>query len=237
MEYKKNILKFISSSLKEVVFIVFGILIALYIDNWDDNRKKIADAKEFIQDIKTDLKRDTSLFGEEIRRIELYNVYQKSLLENPLFLDSLTSEDFISIMAGGYHNIKINNATFNRMKESDIFHLNKYETLFKKYFLYYTFQNTYLGNVNDWEIRMYDKSMLYLTFQNNIEVSFNDSLKIYQSEKVRKQSIKTLLNSVEGRNNFKLIYIREKTMKNTYERIYNSAIKLLIQTDSLTIAK
>lgn len=237
MEYKKNILKFISSSLKEVVFIVFGILIALYINDWDGNRKNIAEAKEFIQDIKRDLKRDTSVFGDEIRKIGFYTIYQKSILENPTYIDSMSSQDFLSLMAGGYHSIKINDATFNRMKESDIFHLKKYETLFKKFYTYYTFQNIYLGNINDWEIRMYDKSMLYLTYQNNIEISFGDSLTVFQPEKVQKQSIKKLLNSVEGRNNFKLTYIREKTMKNTYERIYNSAVKLLKQTDSLTIVK
>lgn len=237
MEIRKNIIKFITSSLKEVVFIVIGILIALYINDWDVNRKNIAEAKAFILDIKRDLKRDTSVFGDEIRKIGFYNMYQKSILENPTYLDSMSSQDFLSLMGGGYHNIKINDATFNRMKESDIFHIKKYETLFKKFYTYYTFQNTYLGNLNDWEIRMYDKTMLFLTYQNNIEISFGDSLKVFQSEKVQKQSIKKLLNSVEGRNNFKLVYIREKTMKNTYERIYNSAVKLLKQTDSLTNTK
>jgi hypothetical protein len=233
-EFQNKAVRLLLSSVKEVVFIVAGILIALYINDWDANRKSIKTAQDFIKDVNADLKRDTTVFGAENRKIDLIIKSQTYILNNSN-LDNVSTEDIAGTIGGGFHNIKINDASFNRMKNSDVFHLEKYEEIFKKFNIYYSVYETYLGNRNEWEVKLQETSLKYLVYQDKMEVNFDNKIIIVQDAKARRRAFLVMLHSIEGRNNLKLTLRREEGQKEVYENIFAAATKLVQKTDSILI--
>jgi len=67
----------------EIVLVVIGILIALQINNWNESRKQSISEKEFITNIKRDLKRDRDYIDLVIDllkpKIEAYNILNSDL--------------------------------------------------------------------------------------------------------------------------------------------------------------
>jgi len=75
--------KYLIYAIGEIVLVVIGILIALSINNWNENRKQSISEKEFITSVKNDLKQDKNfiqLIVEIIEpRIEAYKALNSDL--------------------------------------------------------------------------------------------------------------------------------------------------------------
>lgn len=221
----------------EIVLVVIGILIALQINKWNDNQKNLTKAKDYISEITRDLRTDTLIFGKEIKKIDFLIDYKKWGLSNENLVD-IPASQLESLFIGQYHNLKIKNNTYERIKNSEVFYLVKYEKLFKEINSYYTFHQEYLNNFNKWEVEMFNKDFNFWFEQNNFEMGFgleqSDSISIKQNNKIRKTEIMKLINSIQGRNHLKMNLLREQVMKGTYQRVYDKAIEILIEIDKST---
>jgi len=75
--------KYLKYAIGEIILVVIGILIALSINNWNENRKQSISEKEFITSVKNDLKQDKAfiqLIAELTKpRIEAYKVLNSDL--------------------------------------------------------------------------------------------------------------------------------------------------------------
>ncbi len=222
-------------ALGEIILVVLGILIALEVNNWNDRRKYAAEAMVFIEDLQADLQRDTAIFGREIRKIEKLIDYQKWGLQTEDF--SEIPVDYIQgLFITQYHNLKVNNNTFQRLKNAEVFTLRQYQGLFQQVNTYYTFHQEYLDNFNDWETEMHRDSYQFWVEQGQYEIDFGerlqDTISIQQDPAERKQQMVQRLQSVEGRNYLKAGLMREKTMKAIYQRVYQKAIDILGQIEA-----
>jgi hypothetical protein len=88
--------KYLLYGVGEIVLVVIGILIALQINNWNENRKNRVTEKNILTSIKLDLISDTIYFNSGIDRINLSNKSIKLILNKPEVQDSLTALNFIS---------------------------------------------------------------------------------------------------------------------------------------------
>jgi hypothetical protein len=96
--------KYIKYAIGEILLVVIGILIALSINNWNQSLKKNIAENEFLQGIKTDLKKDKEYINIIINlqrpKIEVFNVLNKELPElyheNQIVVDSLFKIYFTS---------------------------------------------------------------------------------------------------------------------------------------------
>ena len=96
--------KYIKYAIGEILLVVIGILIALSINNWNQSLKKNIAENEFLQGIKTDLKKDKEYINIIINlqrpKIEVFNVLNKELPElyheNQIAVDSLFKIYFTS---------------------------------------------------------------------------------------------------------------------------------------------
>jgi len=100
---RKNLLnegkttKYFKYAIGEIVLVVIGILIALQINNWNENRKESIAENEFIKGVKNDLEQDKKymkLVLSKIKpKIEAYNLLNKepskTYIENKYQRDSL----------------------------------------------------------------------------------------------------------------------------------------------------
>lgn len=226
--------KYLKYALGEIILVVIGILIALQINKWNDNQKNLKEANNFITELKGDLRTDTLIFGQEIKKIDQLIEYKKWGLSNENFIDIPVSE-LEGLFLSQYHNLKIKNNTYERIKNSEVFYLIKYEELFKEINSYYTFYQEYLNNFNAWEVEMFNKDFNFWFEQNNFEIGFGldqiDSIAIKQNKKIRKTAIINTINSIQGRNHLKMNLLREQVMRSTYQMVYDKAIEILIKID------
>lgn len=232
---KKNTPAYLAYALGEILLVVIGILIAVEVNNWNDRRKYEAEAKVYIEDIRDDMRRDTAIFGTEIRKIEKLIDYQKWGLKTEDFSE-VPVEYIQSLFLTQYHNLKINNNTFQRLKNAEVFTLRQYQRLFQEVNTYYTFHQEYLENFNDWEAELHYDGYQFWVEQDQYEVDFGeqlqDTIPIIQNPQVRKQEMIQRLQSIEGRNFLKAGMMREKTMKAIYQRVHQKATDILQEIEA-----
>ena len=65
--------KYLKYALGEIVLVVIGILIALQINNWNENRKMLINEKITLNKFLQDLKLDSTYFQINLKRIEVIN--------------------------------------------------------------------------------------------------------------------------------------------------------------------
>lgn len=106
-----NTTPYIKYAIGEIFLVVLGILIAVQINTWNENRNKFNSAKDFVADFKFDIEQDTTVFGAQLRKINGIIQYHKWLL-NTTDYDEVPLEYIEGISKLGYHNVKINNGTF-----------------------------------------------------------------------------------------------------------------------------
>lgn len=226
--------KYLMYALGEIILIVVGILVAMNLDDWNDNQKDISRNKAFIKEIHFDLRRDTAIFGDEIRKIDKIAQYKQLLLDKDS-LQMVESDAIISILTAGYHNIKMNEGSYVKMKESGIAPVDQYDKLFKQINSYYIFNKTYLENRNAWEMGLYERDMDQWLFQDKFEIKIGNATTDLQEEKLKRKNLIEMLHSPKGRNVLKMSLFREHQMKQTYSFVLDAAHKLLVKIDSLKI--
>ena len=91
MENKKS--KYLKYAIGEIVLVVIGILIALQINNWNENKKDKAFEFKMLMEIKIALQGDIAHTERMIRRMDKLdstaNVMAKHIVEKSIFEDSL----------------------------------------------------------------------------------------------------------------------------------------------------
>ncbi len=74
-------LKYARYAIGEIVLVVIGILIALSINNWNENRKLKVEEQTYLENIKTDLQLNVTALNEFITSREVSNKSAKSILQ------------------------------------------------------------------------------------------------------------------------------------------------------------
>lgn len=96
--------QYLAYALGEIFLVVIGILIALQVNTWNDDRKQKVMEEEFIEGIKNDLKQDKAYIQNIIQLAEekeaAYSIIEKDLMslyqKDRHSLDSLLSFYFVS---------------------------------------------------------------------------------------------------------------------------------------------
>jgi len=102
--FQGNTGKYLKYAIGEIVLVVIGILIALSINNWNQGRKQAIAEEDFLQGIKTDLKKDKEYIDLitqlHIPKIAAFNTLNQQLPQlyhtNPRTVDSLFNIYFTS---------------------------------------------------------------------------------------------------------------------------------------------
>ena len=140
---KGNLRRYLFYAIGEILLVVLGILIALQINNW--NTKQFDKNKErgYIEDIITDLSRDTSFIGSnflniiERKKVALRNV-KNHLIETPSKFDTLILLKEVGL-AGlyGKRELLLNNSTYVELISTGNFRVISDKELRKKIINYY----------------------------------------------------------------------------------------------------
>ena len=117
---RKNLLnegktsKYFKYAIGEIVLVVIGILIALQINNWNENRKKRQIELNYLERLIIDLRENEKLLSE------FHDIKQKQLEAANIFLNFSFSKNKDSVFNSifSWQDININQVTFNEMVSS-----------------------------------------------------------------------------------------------------------------------
>ena len=88
--------KYLKYAIGEIVLVVIGILIALSINNWNENRKKQQELKSILDIVRVDFSQDTLILRDNIKFYEYKNTKIMDVLKNRISpsLDSITEINY-----------------------------------------------------------------------------------------------------------------------------------------------
>lgn len=204
----------------EVVLVVIGILIALQINNWNENRKTDALAKSYLSDIKKDLIADTVTFTNAINRLNR-TISNSELLLNTEITNSLPLDSLFSLVRISFHSTRIyhiNNVTYLKMSNTGFLESGLFNSVFSDINTYYNKEYVAYTEYIEWDEEQ-TIDILHTDFlgthKNVVDFSSivsegRDAFDSQVGKKVKNSPFREFVNSIEFRNHVWANYIRKE---------------------------
>ena len=144
---------YLKYAIGEIILVVIGILLALQINTWNENKKTYKLTTTHLNNIKKDLIADTTTFRSGIQRIENSLSIHDDLFNREV-VNQLTIDSIIRAIGISFHSVriyKINNSTFAKLTNSGFTESELFNDLFLEINDYYTREyNTWL-EYQEWD--------------------------------------------------------------------------------------
>jgi hypothetical protein len=166
--------KYVKYALGEIILVVIGILIALQINNWNENKKSVRMAETYILDIRQDLINDTIMFNAALKRINQTIETNKSILSIKE-TGSISKDSLFSIL-NTFHSMRIyqiTNNTYLKLLNTGFLESNLYGNLFSSINDYYTKEYKTYSEYIEW-----DKEQSIDIFHSDFLGDYKDKLDI-----------------------------------------------------------
>ncbi len=219
--------KYFKYAIGEIVLVVIGILIALQINNWNENRINNEKLKIYLTEIIENLKDDSKGITFNLEFLEKRNRHTKSFLAiedyNVLSLDSLETslETFYSTMI-------FNEATFGKIENSGITDFGDFETIIENLTTHYTYIIQDFKATTVTYNRAVDLEDNFWRYQQGLyEFTYSNELSSYQNKIVAKKQLIELLHSPTARNILKIDYRRNNSLIRRFNHIKERTARLI----------
>ncbi len=209
----------------EIVLVVIGILIALQINNWNENRKQDDKINSYLKSMSIDLKNDVNAYERIIQN------FKKQINTNStIFTDKdykmLPIDSIVPMITSYYESHTIVDQTYQKIKNSGLAgelrskELNNaineyYADVATRFYAYIDF---------DRERTITDDEYWFYTDAYEIHISFNDEittkLPYAEPESKRKQALIAMIETNRGRN-----YLRANIGRKTIGVAYVESTK------------
>ena len=231
--------KYFKYAMGEIVLVVIGILIALQINNWNENRKEISKSSNYLKEFRKDLITDTISFNQALIGLTRAINSEVWALKKTKY-DLTDSDSILSALGRTYYDRRINTRTFSSVQNSGNSKLIGYDSIFGIISNYYIKTNERLTSHTEWDKRAVTDGQEYKNILfSKIEVDNNYIKK--SSRTINAQDFPMITDSteqamkiinfaitVQARNHFKEDYIRHLRLENVFNQT-NKEAKDLIQ--------
>jgi len=138
-------IKYLRYATGEVILVVIGILIALQINNWNEDRKAVIYQNNILQVIQSDLEEDIIVIDGLLAIMEPKEKYFLKIANK-----TMTREDYKNCkecdrIISGFPDISLQKRGFNLLLENVQFKNDKEDQLLKSIHLFYSYYNTEIG--------------------------------------------------------------------------------------------
>ena len=205
-----NYLKY---AIGEIVLVVIGILIALQINNWNQNRIENNRARKLLKNMVEDLATDTLMLNRSITNYEFQSNNCVKLLNDSLFANTKTDSIFFMLplnQAG----LLLTTQAFDKINNASLTSLLGSSELDQAISEYYITSAEYAEKQFTWEEQRTNKDedfwldALEMEIPQYFKVKNNPSYK--QSESERKQELLRVIASTEGRQRIRFALDRKQ---------------------------
>ena len=220
--------KYLLYAMGEISLVVIGILLALQINSWNEQQKRVKLAREYLINISYDLKKDTSDFQKSIKLINETIAMKTWGLKKQSF-ENVSVDTLNTLLINTSFELGITDITFQKIKNEEILGLNKFHKIFEETTQYYTKGKEWLDIYINWDVEGTSKEVeFWFLEQNRYETNLlENEIPIFQTQNERKKEIISTILSIQGRNYMKHELIRKKAVLNAYEAANEKAIVLL----------
>ncbi len=201
--------KYFKYAIGEIILVVIGILIALQINNWNENKKKTKIGLQYLTEMISDLENDVLQLDFYINKLKESIKNQEAAL-NTKDISKLSIDSLSMIINSTNLDFKTSELTFNKMNNLGITSLSNNDSLNLKITEYYNRDMVRLKlGINYIFNDLLKRTDFYLYEQNKIDItSYYSNQKfpsLYnQSEEELEKEFKTntigFIQSIKGRN-------------------------------------
>lgn len=116
-----SITKYLLYAVGEILLVVFGILIALQVNNWNENKKNLEGIKRTIVELESELLKNFYEAGSVLEFWTMQDSISKQVIFDDLTIDDYSNDDLISIVAVNWLNYTPEVENFNLLLENEKF--------------------------------------------------------------------------------------------------------------------
>jgi len=227
---ENNMGKYFKYAIGEILLVVIGILIALQINNWNEERKEKHKAKSYLINIKEDLALDTIQLSRAIVHIEASMVNTTKLLSLRSF-ENYEIDSLDKLIPRNFYQYSINSQTFDKLINSGVTELSNYNDVFELINVYYTQQKNLFQAVRDWDVEETNEDNDLIFGSSSYEISYNnnnpDQSFFVQTPQESHEALTNILLSVKTRNRIRSALFRKKRLASTFSETIAESKKII----------
>lgn len=221
--------KYLLYAIGEIFLVVVGILIALWINNWNQNHIISKQTNELLNNMITDLKTDIKRFNLDEGRMEESIAGGKFILQAENF-ESISADSLFNLLPNSIVFYRISNQTYERLKNINVTKIGDSNELFNNITTYYTFNSNFFETITNWDS---DESLEMLNFyvlDDKFEAPMFTSeefIAYSENETFRKNALLKLMLGIKGRNHIRQAITRKSSVLTNLKDIKATAETLL----------
>ena len=227
-------LKYSRYAIGEIVLVVFGILIALQVNDWNEEKKEYEHFLNNLQSMRNELISDTLGFNTYLEFLEQTSQRKEILLQKESF-DEFTLDSLIVLVQPFTDVNEFNTKTYEKIDWSAVKQDDRLDSLVSSIQNYYIeSKSRHDSNVN-WDNTYALKEAEYWYFHESFEQSYLESVNEYypylKSDEERLSDLKEELKTVKVKNLIRMAIYRKNWVKRAVLRSKLEAKKLLISIE------
>ena len=205
--------KYFKYAIGEIILVVIGILIALQINNWNQNRLKKKQVNTYLQSMVTDLKSDIIVYERNLKAFDNH-IENISRILNSNDYKQLKVDSINTLVNRTWSINTLQNRTYEKIKSTgleDILGTTEIDNAVNDYYNNSVVHFNYYVN---WNREMTNRDDILWGFSNNFEIGTPkilnlSSISIKQDSTKRKDELVKLIESTIGRNYLKNAIFRD----------------------------
>ncbi|MEZ4854849.1 MAG: DUF6090 family protein [Gelidibacter sp.] len=211
---EKKFINYLKYALGEIVLVVIGILMALQINNWNENRLNEKRIKSYLQSFITDLKSDILVYKRNINEFEITFKNINRILLNDEYR-RLDADSIYALINYSWSINTLSDQTFEKIKSVGLQEILGTPEIEKAINDYYTNSTTHYDYFINWNKEMAMKDNTFWNYNDKYETGINNylglnSIPFHQNPEKRKEELIKLIESTLGRNYLKNTITRMK---------------------------
>jgi hypothetical protein len=220
--------KYLKYAIGEIFLVVIGILLALSINTWNEERKEKVIVKNVLKNVRYDLIADTVTFYTSLKRIPIFLENAKFLL-NSKAVDTLSANSLFEKLPYTAFNYKVKNQSYQKVINASITYFFEFNKLFDDINTYYTIDSNSYDVITKWDSDdTIDEGKLWaaMGFEIDIyEATFykENEIKFAQPEATRKAIFLEQINNPTIRNSIKMNMYRKMRLEETLQDMQQRA--------------
>jgi hypothetical protein len=228
--------KYFKYAIGEIILVVIGILLALSINTWNEERKEKLVIRNLLHNIRLDMQTDTLQFSKNIQDIPEV-IANATLLLNSTELDTLSANDLFNNLPYYSFYYVINNKSYEKVINAGITDFFEFNELYNDINNYYTLDANAYQKIIKWddEDTIADGSLwLAMGFEIDIYANFTyteNDVRFAQTEENRKSVFIEQLNKPQMRNSIKMSLYRKRYLDNILTKTKQSAKDIILKID------
>ena len=167
---ENSVTKYLLYALGEIILVVVGILIALQINNWNENRKSNDQLENILTYISEDLKGDTLEIGLVLRNYEQRKPVFKRVLEDSATVEDYKTKLFYGSLVTSFVPMKIDERGYNLLKNYSSSIENQQDSLVTDIIQFY---NSFLNLTEEFQGQVKDDVINNITDWKNTQDWFS----------------------------------------------------------------